>query len=79
MEEISIVVWVCPTKGCKHYYASRSVENIDLGKEEVMDLNHREVVGNRGECPECKQLGVSVQRVPGRTTILKPREEDRGK
>jgi ribosomal protein L37AE/L43A len=73
MKRMKIRVWACPEDDCRNYYGSSSQEILDLGAEQNLESDmrhgtdhdpaHPKVVGNRGQCPDCRTRGKTVQRV----------------
>lgn len=74
MKQLRIRVWACPADQCRSYYGSSSQAALDLTAEANLESDlshgvdhdpaHPRVTGNRGQCPDCRQRGVTTQRVP---------------
>lgn len=74
---MQVELWICPNG---HYYGSSSTHGQDLEEKlnyqadlqhaVTHDPAHPMVVGNRGQCQQCKAVGKIVQRT--RVTVEVP-------
>ena len=67
--DIGIVIYICPTEGCENYYASTTfrtdrsnIEEMQFARNQNTGTSHS--THNRIECPDCRERGMAVQRVP---------------
>lgn len=64
-----VKIWACPTPGCGSYYASsaRVGHTLDIDKTGGAGMNgekYPEREHSRAQCPNCRDRGLEVERVP---------------
>lgn len=65
----SVIVYICPTPGCGNYYAARDFRpdrTPDIDVPQIKRGPHNEHLPSfaRTECPDCRNRGQRVVRVP---------------
>lgn len=60
--KFEVIIWLCPTPECGNYYASSS--RIDLKTAMNTRLNSSKATFPLSRCPDCRDRGIDVDRVP---------------